>query len=64
MIVLCDVRNQNHWRRSKNYVFAMFPAAVGAGTALVYLAGRSESESQRWMHDLVRFLDPNHITGE
>ncbi|XP_065340298.1 uncharacterized protein LOC135939713 isoform X2 [Cloeon dipterum] len=48
--------------RNKCYVFAIFPAAVGSGPALMYLAGRSESESQRWMRDLIKFLDPNYIT--
>jgi hypothetical protein len=42
-------------------VFAVFPAT---GAALVFLAGRSESESHRWMHDLATFLDPNYISGE
>ncbi|CAB3382996.1 Hypothetical predicted protein [Cloeon dipterum] len=49
--------------RNKCYVFAIFPEAAGSGPALMYLAGRSESESQRWMRDLIKFLDPNYITA-
>ncbi|XP_059475826.1 uncharacterized protein LOC132196905 [Neocloeon triangulifer] len=48
--------------RNKSYVFAIFPSASSSGPALMYLAGRSESESERWMRDINKFLDPNFIT--